>query len=378
MYEATINLEELENLHGDGHRDQQTIAALMDVIATAEDGIALLHDEKFVYLNQQHLTIFGYEDASELIGKSWRELYAKEEIEWLEHYVLPQFMETGYWRGTCRARRVDGTFFDEDVWLKQLPNGRMACFCRDITAIKEAERQSLFNLRLQNDLSELEERFLLFTSHELRTPLGGIGLLADYLNKYSEEIPRGQLIKLSKDISNYVADFRDILERFQVFQTTKETIRYTRTERFNLESMVRDLTGILLKQYRKNIDIELKVDGSMEISSDRSLYKHILQNLISNAIKYSEELTTINVSIYNDKKFVQLTVADQGIGIPQAEQEKILDFMYRASNSEMAVGSGIGLTLVKQCVETLHGTISMESEKSHGTTFKVTLPINHT
>lgn len=352
-----------------------TSEALLSVIATAEDGIALLKDGKFIYLNEQHVETFGYESDSDLIGESWRILYDQAEIEWFESYVLPQFMEVGYWRGQCRARRADGSFFDEDIWLKLLPNGHMACFCRDVTRIKDLERQSLFNLRLQSDLSEIEERLLLFTSHELRTPLGGIGLLTDYLNKYGEELPKSELIKLIKDISDYVADFRDLLERFRVFQSTTETVRYTRTEQFNLESMAVELSDLLREHYHKEIRIKIKTEGSMEVRSDRSIYKHILQNLISNAVKYSEDHTQIRIKLHNDGNFIYLNVKDEGIGIPQDEQDRIMEFMYRASNSDIATGSGVGLALVKQCVETLHGTISMQSKQNEGTTFRVILPV---
>lgn len=354
---------------------EATSAALLDVIATAEDGIALLKDGKFIYLNKQHVKTFGYESASDLIGESWHTLYDQAEIEWFERYVMPQLMEVGYWRGQCRARRADGSFFDEDVWLKLLPNDHMACFCRDVTRINNLERESFYNLRLQNDLSEIEEKLLLFTSHELRTPLGGIGLLTDYLNEYGEELPRSELIKLIKDISNYVVDFRDLLERFRVFQATTETVRYTRTEQFNLETMAHELSNLLKEHYQKEIQIKIKAEGSMEVSSDRSIYKHILQNLISNAVKYSKDHTKIRIQLCNDGNFIYLTVKDQGIGIPLYEQDRIMEFMYRASNSEMANGSGVGLALVKQCVETLHGTISMQSKQNEGTTFNIILPL---
>lgn len=349
----------------------------MDVLSQAEDGVALLHDGKFIYLNQQYLKIFGYQDASQLIGKPLHIHYADSENQWFERYVMPQFIKVGSWRGTRRARKADNSYFDEDACLKKLSNGNMAIFCRDVTAINNVERKSLFNLRLQNNLSEIEERLLLFTSHELRTPLGGIGLLTDYISKYGEELTQEEIIKLVRDISNYVMDFRDLLERFRVFKSTQETVRYVQTEQFDLASMVGEISKLLTSQLKKDIHIQIQTDGVMQVSSDRTIYKHILQNLISNALKYSEEPSLVKITLHNDGNFMHLTIADEGIGIPEDEQDKILEFMYRASNSEIATGSGVGLSLVKQCVETLRGTISMSSQEGLGTTFRIILPLNH-
>ena len=139
--------------------------------------------------------------------------------------------------------------------------------------------------------------------------------------------------------------------------------------------MAHELSDLLKENHQKEIQIKIKTEGSMEVTSDRSIYKHILQNLISNAVKYSKDHTKIGIQLRNDGNFIYFTVKDQGIGIPLDEQDRILEFMYRASNSEMANGSGLGLALVKQCVETLHGTISMQSKQNEGTTFNVILPL---
>jgi signal transduction histidine kinase len=139
--------------------------------------------------------------------------------------------------------------------------------------------------------------------------------------------------------------------------------------------MAHELSDLLKENHQKEIQIKIKTEGSMEVTSDRSIYKHILQNLISNAVKYSKDHTKIGIQLRNDGNFIYFTVKDQGIGIPLDEQDRILEFMYRASNSEMANGSGLGLALVKQCVETLYGTISMQSKQNEGTTFNVILPL---
>lgn len=111
--------------------------------------------------------------------------------------------------------------------------------------------------------------------------------------------------------------------------------------------------------------------------TDESILKHIIQNLLSNAAKYSPPDSTVYIDVKRDEYFIEITVTDPGIGIPEAEQKQIMNFMYRASNSHGADGSGVGLALVKQCLEALKGTIVIKSEVNRGTSVSITLPIIH-
>lgn len=109
---------------------------------------------------------------------------------------------------------------------------------------------------------------------------------------------------------------------------------------------------------------------------DEKLLRHILNNLISNAIKYSPQGDTIKLEIICKQKEVNLRIQDQGIGIPVAEQAKLFDFFHRASNVGTIPGTGLGLAIVKKAVDLHSGTIIVESFIEVGTTFTITLPLN--
>ena len=124
-------------------------------IETASDGIAILNDDKFIYLNQAHLDIFGYSQPEELIGQSWRVLYEPEEIARLEREVFPILRERGRWQGETRAKHRDGHTFDEELTLTFTPKGDLICVCRDITEIKQARQQILqTNAKLEQRVTE--------------------------------------------------------------------------------------------------------------------------------------------------------------------------------------------------------------------------------
>ena len=112
-------------------------SAAMEV---AMDGIAILDDDEYVYMNQAHADIFDYE-PEELLGEEWRALYDDDEIERLEAEVFPELADTGSWRGETVGRKRDGTAVTQDLGLALLDSGELICTNRDITAQKQREAE---------------------------------------------------------------------------------------------------------------------------------------------------------------------------------------------------------------------------------------------
>jgi signal transduction histidine kinase len=112
----------------------------------------------------------------------------------------------------------------------------------------------------------------------------------------------------------------------------------------------------------------------VKLETDRRLLEHICLNLIGNAIKYSSPGSTIEVAASREGHEILLVVEDHGIGIPPADLARIYNPFHRAANVGSRSGSGLGLPIVKQCVEALGGTINVESIVGQGSTFRVRLP----
>ena len=112
---------------------------------------------------------------------------------------------------------------------------------------------------------------------------------------------------------------------------------------------------------------------------DTKFFKQIISNLLSNAIKYSPNATEVNfmISQVNDHTpKLLLEFQDQGIGIPQADQDKIFNHFYRAHNVGMIAGTGLGMAIIKNSIDILGGAIQLTSIENKGTTVLVKLPIN--
>jgi PAS domain S-box-containing protein len=121
-------------------RAEKKFQRLLAAVEAASDGIAILTDNKYQYLNQSHAQMFGYENAAELLGKQWLGFYSAEESERLVRNIFPQLKEQKYWRGEAIAQRQDGSKFIEEISLTLTQNGDLVCVCRNIEDRKKMEK----------------------------------------------------------------------------------------------------------------------------------------------------------------------------------------------------------------------------------------------
>nr|WP_268890188.1 ATP-binding protein [Gloeocapsopsis dulcis] len=116
---------------------------------------------------------------------------------------------------------------------------------------------------------------------------------------------------------------------------------------------------------------------SPNVCLDKKLLRHILTNLISNAIKYSPQGGTVHFELVCDRTTVVFYIQDQGIGIPEVDQTQLFHSFFRASNVGTISGTGLGLAIVKKSVDLHSGKIAVESKLGVGTKFTLTLPLNN-
>ena len=125
----------------DRKQAEQQINQQLTAIEAAVDGIAILKDDCYVYLNSSHVTLFGYDRPQDLLGKNWRTLYAPEELQRIQREVFPVLGKDRHWEGEAIAIRKDGTTFTEGLSLTLTEDNLLICVCRDVSTRKDAERQ---------------------------------------------------------------------------------------------------------------------------------------------------------------------------------------------------------------------------------------------
>ena len=245
----------------------------------------------------------------------------------------------------------------------------------NITTQKEIEQDSQNALKKEQELNGLKSQFISMASHEFRTPLSAIQtstILISKQNGTEQEVKREKYVaQIKKNVKQLVV----ILNDFLSLSKLEEGRVIANMQLFDFVALSKTLIEevSLTKKRGKNILFSSPSELVL-LNLDPKLVRHILMNLVTNAIKYSPKNTDINIKITESDLFVSLEVKDQGIGIPEKEQGKIFERFFRAKNAQNIEGTGLGLHIVKQYVDLMDGTIDFKSTPNKGTTFLIKWP----
>jgi len=229
-------------------------------------------------------------------------------------------------------------------------------------------------LEREKELNGLQRQFISLVSHEFRTPLAIIDMNAQRVVRSGDKVTPDRLVRAMHKIRNAIMRLTDLMDGvLSAARLDEGSIEFEPTA-CNLAEVITELCD----DYQQiNADHRLMVDLDdmpAQIEGDTRLLRQAFSNLISNAIKYSPEGTSIQVTASQADDYFVITVRDQGVGIPQEELGRLFERFFRASTSIGVAGTGIGLHLVKHVVGLHGGTIEVESEPGKGTAFSVRLP----
>lgn len=247
-------------------------------------------------------------------------------------------------------------------------------------AIQELEKTKHdLNMALEKEreLNELKSRFVSMASHEFRTPLATIKSSLSLVKKYGELNDTEKQDKHISKIKSSITNLTDILNDFLSVSQLEEGKIKNLAEEINLPEYLTELVGDLQTIAKTGQKITYLHEGGAVVSFDRKLLRNILFNLISNAIKFSEENSSIEVYSSVNKSETILKVRDHGIGIAKQDQLHLFERFFRGRNVTHIQGTGLGLNIVARYVEMLNGNITFESEENKGTVFIIKLPSNN-
>ena len=229
----------------------------------------------------------------------------------------------------------------------------------------------------EKQLNEIKSRFVSMASHEFRTPLSTVLSSASLLGKYTTTEEQDKRTRHIEKIKNSVKHLNDILEDFLSLGKLDEGRVESHLSAFDLKEFLADTTDEMKGLLKKGQHIELHYNGrTTEIYSDKKLLKNVLINLITNAIKFSNENDEITVAAAIHTEDAIITVQDRGIGIAQEDMEHLFSSFFRGVNAINIQGTGLGLHIVKRYLDLLGGSVEVKSSLGNGTTFIITVPIN--
>lgn len=245
---------------------------------------------------------------------------------------------------------------------------------RATQAEREAEMQSA--LEQQRALNELRTRFVAMTSHEFRTPLAAILSAQELLRHYGDRLPQPERVELLDGIAGGVQRMSRMIERVLLLGQADAHMLECAPQPLDLAVLCASVAQeARLQQPEAGSEIELSIDPALAQGRyDEKLLRHILGNLLTNALKYSPGGRPVRLDVRREGDEVVFEVADQGIGIPEDELPHLFESFHRASNVGAIAGTGLGLAIVRHAVQAHGGTIAVDSRLGEGTRFVVRLP----
>jgi len=353
---------------------------LKSIIETAVDGIITIDDKgKIDSINPAAAQLFGYE-AQEVVGQNVRILMPEPHHSQHNQY-LDNYHRTGVKKIIGIGREVwglkkDGQTFPFKLSISEaiISNKKIYTgIIHDLSAEKLAE-ETQHTLQKEKELGDLKSRFVSLASHEFRTPLSAILSSVSLIDRYQDNSQIEKRSKHIKRIKTSVKTLTNILNDFLSLSKLEENKIQNNPTAFELVSFCQNILEDVDSLAKKGQRIHYIHSGISQVYLDRQLLTNVLNNLLSNAFKYSAENQAVFLRTDASEKWITIEVKDQGMGIPLEEQNQLFDRFFRAKNALNISGTGLGLNIVKKYVDLMQGKINFSSVLNEGTTFRIQLP----
>ncbi|QQG52596.1 MAG: PAS domain S-box protein [Candidatus Falkowbacteria bacterium] len=335
--------------------------------------------DHIVITDSEGITIYGNSMVEKLTGYSLEEALGKK-AGTLWSYPMPK----DYYENLWKIIKTNKLPFYGELKNKR-KNGEVYEARLDISPVLNDKGEAEFFIGVERDIThekmvdQAKTEFVSLASHQLRTPLSSVNWYAEMLlagdggalkpeqKTFVEEIYAGnqRMVELVNALLN--------VSRLELgtFAVEPEPINVIETA----DSVIKELQPIILKKKLK-INFNYLKDIPI-IQADPKLLRIVLQNLMSNAVKYTPDQGSVSLEIGKNRKDLLITVADTGYGIPKKDQPRIFEKLFRAQNvrEKDTEGTGLGLYIIKSIIEQAGGIISFKSKENKGTTFYLNIPL---
>jgi signal transduction histidine kinase len=241
---------------------------------------------------------------------------------------------------------------------------------------QKAQEQLRQALEREKEVVELKTNFVSLVSHEFRTPLGVIVSAADILENYFDRMSPEQRCGHLQDIRYSAQQMSGLMEEVLLLGKVESGRMICRREPLPLVELCQRVVDEQLSVTSRKCPIRLELgDLAGAAEGDEILLRHVLGNLLSNAVKYSPDGREVKLKVTRAGEFAVFEIADRGIGIEWEDQKRLFTAFQRGRNVGSAPGTGLGLVIVKRCVDLHGGVLTFASEPKVGTCFTVRIPL---
>ena len=384
IYYRRINNQKIKDM-GVEIQYREQLFSLLEDSSTDIYGMLSAKDFKTEYISPNVERLLGISVDEIMIGIEAlsKSHVAKIEIDWSDMKKLEIGECIQSERKRVNVKTGEYRWYKEKLYRASIEgNNKFLLVMTDCTEDKNLRFQLEQALHIAKVANKSKSNFLANMSHDIRTPMNAIVGFANLLEKNvnDEKKVKDYIIKISNASKHLLGLINDILDMSRI-ESGNTTINI---QEFSLENIVEEINDIvqpLVKAKKQNFNIDMIHVNGEKYQGDAVKVKQILINLLSNAVKYTQENGIISFSIYKleqkDRKSSKLRfiVADNGIGMSKEYIQKIFEPFSRETNSILnsQQGTGLGMTIVRNLVDLMGGTISVKSDRDNGSTFTVDL-----
>ena len=381
-----VTAKELKRLHDTLEKkvlkrtkDLEHIRSRNEAILTSiGDGLVVVDKEgKINYINKSFEEMLGWK-SQEIIGKSMVEVVPREDLHGIEVSFKERIL-TQVLAGQKFVADLTNPFYYLRKDKSRFPVSSIVApviLNKKIVGAVEVFR----DITKEKGIDKAKTEFVSLASHQLRTPLSTV-------NWYSEMLLTGDVGAISSEQKIYLEEIYKGNQRMVDLVNTLLDVSRIELGTFDGESKPTNIVALVesvIEEQKLQIDekkLKLKcviADHIPLIQVDPKLIRMVIQNLLSNSVKYTPERGKVSILLaLDDKKNIVIKISDTGYGIPNGQQDKIFTKLFRADNvvGKDTEGTGLGLYIAKSIVDQAGGSLWFESEENKGTTFNLLLPI---
>ena len=323
---------------------------------------------------------FGYESKEELKKVRIPNLYYN--LSDREEYAR-QVEDQGYIKDfAVNLRKKDGTVINTLITSVPIKNDKRKIIAfqgaiRDITAQKEAENALKESKKKLQELNAAKDKFFSIISHDLRSPFNSIIGFSEILYNETETFSKAEIKEMAESI------FRTSWETFNLLNNLLEwsgsqtgKIKFIPVKTGVYDIVISTINLLNDNAKKKNIAISVDIPEQIQVFADSNMLNTVFRNLLSNAIKFTPKKGTVKISAQDTGKFIEITVADTGVGIKKRDIDKLfrIDADFSTPGTANEKGTGLGLIICKEFISMNSGDIRVESKVGKGSRFIVSLP----
>lgn len=352
---------------------------LLQSLLTSSSDPAFIFDEKFNIINgnKKLAALIGLPDIQKIAGNNIALYIKKSDQKRIAEALVSEKLQDSFFTIVSRfGEEIPAQISISPVHLDE--EGKVYFgFIKDQSKSLQAEETIKYFHAGIKELNKSKEKLFNVISHDLRSPFQGLISAAELLRKNSDELTREEIVEFTLELEKTLRNQYELLNNLFEWSRIERGELSFEPHKANLRNLAQQTAEALrIKAEEKKIILENNIDENIELNVDNSAFKIVLQNLYSNAIKFTHSGGKISVFAKEKTGETQISVLDTGVGIPMENLKKLFrsDYALSVPGTQNETGTGLGLILCRELVTSFGGKIWAESSEGEGSVFSFTIP----